>query len=224
MAQALLQKDIERRRAAQRRTVNLADRWSQPVGERCPLTFGLIAISAVVAYFMWYQSRPADSRLDLLYFSSDETLQPILHGEVWRLITPIFLHFSWMHLIFNMLCTQQFGMQIESRKGTSRFFGMVLVIAIVSNLVQFLFGGPHFGGMSGVNYGLFGYIWVKGKLEPESGFYLPQQTILMMLCWHVVCMMGWIPNIANWAHGAGLVAGVALGMSASLLKPFLRQK
>jgi GlpG protein len=101
---------------------------------------------------------------------------------------------------------------------------MVLFIAILSNFAQFMAHDQYFGGMSGVVYGLFGYIWVKGRLEPESGFYLPQQTVIMMLAWYVICIMGWVGNVANWAHGVGLLTGVALGFSGSLLKPFLRRR
>jgi GlpG protein len=168
--------------------------------------------------------RPAhdDPRIDLLWFSNDGTLKPILKGEVWRLITPIFIHMDWMHLLFNMLGLQQFGMQIEYRKGTPKYLGMVLVIAVLSNFAQFLATGQYFGGMSGVVYGLFGYLWVKSRLEPDSGFSMAQQTVTVMIGWHILCMMGWVGQIANWAHGIGLVTGVAFGMSASLLKPFRR--
>lgn len=224
LAQARLNEDLKRQRAARKRTVNLSDKWSRPVGENCPLTFGLIAISVVVAYFMWYHPRRGDLRIDLLYFSTDRTLGPILQGEVWRLVTPIFMHADWLHLLFNMLWTLQFGMQIEYRKGSAKFLGMVLVIAALSNFAQFYFVGPNFGGMSGVVYGLFGYIWVKQKVEPESGLFVPQQTVIMMLAWYVICILGWISNVANWAHGVGLITGVAIGFSGSFLKPLLRRK
>ena len=46
----------------------------------------------------------------------------------------------------------------------------------------------------------------------------------MMLGWHIICMLGWIPNVANWAHAVGLISGVAFGVSGSLLKPLFRRK
>jgi len=209
---------------ARSRTVNLSDQWSRPAADHCPITFGLIALSLVVAFFTVLNPQHDDWRVDLLWISNDGTLQPILHGEVWRLITPIFLHFGPMHLIFNLMGLQQFGMMIEHRKGNPKYLLMVLLIAALSNLAQFWFHGPNFGGMSGVVYGLFGYLWVKGKLEPESGFALHPQTITMMLVWHVLCSIGVVGGVANWAHGVGLVTGVALAMINPIMKPFTGRK
>lgn len=224
LVKARMREELSRQIAARRQTVNLSDKWNRPTGQNFPVTFGLIGISIVVAFFRGLDPQHFDPRLDWLYFSNDNSMHLILQGEVWRLVTPIFLHFGLPHLIFNMLGTQQFGTQIESRLGSLKLFGMVLAIAVVSNFAQFWFRGPWFGGMSGVVYGLFGYIWVKGKLEPGTGFDLPQQTVIMMLAWHVLCMVGVISNVANWAHGGGLVTGVALAFGAMLLKPFVRQK
>lgn len=221
-ARARLRSDLDRQKAARKRTVNLSDRWNRPMAESCPLTFGLIAISMLIGFLTGLHPVHDDPRVVVLWFSNDGTLKPILKGEVWRLITPIFIHMDWMHLLFNMLGLQQFGMQIEYRKGTPKYLGMVLVIAALSNFAQFVATGQYFGGMSGVVYGLFGYLWVKSRLEPDSGFSMAQQTVTVMIGWHILCMMGWVGQIANWAHGIGLVTGVALGMSASLLKPFRR--
>lgn len=222
-AQARLNADLDRQRATRRRTVNLAEKWSRPVGESCPFTFGLIAFSLIIGYFTGLHPRHNDPHVDWLWFSNDGTLQPILHGEVWRLITPIFVHFGLLHLVFNMMWTQQLGMQIEFRLGTPRFAGMVLVIAILSNFAQFMAADGYFGGMSGVVYGLFGYIWVKAKLEPESGFFMSQQTAIMMFAWFVICTFGWMGSIANWAHGMGLVVGIAFGISGPVFKTFRRR-
>ena len=82
--------------------------------------------------------------------------------------------------------------------------GMVLAIAVVSNLCQYLYDGPLFGGMSGVAYGLFGYIWIKSRVEPSSGFYMHQTTVMVMLVWFVLCFTPVLGGVANGAHAAGL--------------------
>jgi GlpG protein len=222
-AAARLRENLSRQQVARAQTVVLSDKWSRPPGERFPVTIGLIAMTCVVAYFTGLHPEHNDSRVDKLWFSNDGTLQPILHGEVWRIITPIFLHFGLMHFVFNMMWLYQLGMLIELRKGTLKLSGMVLAIAALSNFAEFEFSSPWFGGMSGVVYGLFGYIWIKGKLEPESGFELPQQTVTMMLVWFVLCFVV-IPDVANWAHGAGLLAGIAIAASGKLLKPLSRPR
>jgi GlpG protein len=89
----------------------------------------------------------------------------------------------------------------------------------VSNLGQYLWYVntiEHvrlFGGMSGVAYALFGYIWMKGEHEPEQGMILHPSTIQFMLFWLVICMLGMVGNIANAAHVVGLAAGVACGLA-----------
>ena len=96
------------------------------------------------------------------------------------------------------------------------------MIAALSNLAQYSVGGPYFCGISGVVYGLFGYIWMKSKFDPDSGFYVHPQTVMMMLLWFVLCLSKMIPNIANTVHGVGLAVGVAWGFLASL--PALRRQ
>ncbi len=138
--------------------------------------------------------------------------------EPWRIITPIFLHFSIWHILFNMMWLVQLGQVIETLRGSVRFALMVLVIAVVSNVGQFLWtGSPYFGGMSGVVYGLFGYVWMKSWYEKSSGFYVTQNMVFWMIGWYVICLTGYIGPVANAVHGFGLVVGVILGRWRSAL-------
>jgi GlpG protein len=196
-----------------------------------PLTFVLIVISVMVAIY----SRFGEAQEHLMrLFMTDYTLQgnfiswnsslpEIRHGEVWRLITPIFIHFGILHLVFNMLCLRDLGSMIEARQGSWLLGVMVLVIAAGSNLAQFYLGGPHlhqggpdFGGMSGVIYGLLGYIWIRGKFDPASGLYLHSYTVTIMMIWFVACFTPLIPHVANGTHAAGLAMGMAWGFLSSL--------
>ena len=80
---------------------------------------------------------------------------------------------------------------------------LVLVIAAVSNVGQYLMSGPSFGGMSGVVYGLLGYVWMQGKFNPASGLALHKQTVTLMIIWFFLCLSGLMGNIANTeANGA----------------------
>jgi GlpG protein len=87
------------------------------------------------------------------------------------------------------------------------------VTAIVSCVAQAAWAHPYFGGMSGVLYGVFGYIWMKEKFEPHLGLAVGQSTVMIMMIWLVVCMFGAIGNVANAAHVAGLAVGVLWGYS-----------
>ena len=105
---------------------------------------------------------------------------------------------------------------IEGRQSTGRLGLLVLVIAIVSNLGQFLLFHANFCGMSGVVYGLLGYVWVKSKLDLGSGLFLQSHTVLMMLIWFFLCFTPLIPRIANGAHAVGLALGIVWGFLASV--------
>ena len=146
-----------------------------------------------------------------------DPLADIKQGQLWRLATPMFLHFGIMHIVFNMMWLWQFGVVLEMRFGWRRFLGLVLTVAVLSDLAQGLFGhGTNFGGMSGVNYGLFGFLLLRGKLHPSPEFVMNQQTITLMLVWLVVCYTGVIGPVANTAHLVGFLAGGAIGAANAL--------
>jgi GlpG protein len=63
--------------------------------------------------------------------------------------------------------------------------------------------------MSGINYALFGYAWIKGKYQPHLGIGVAPQTVTVMLFWLVLCMTGLVGDIANVAHVVGLIGGAA---------------
>jgi GlpG protein len=104
-----------------------------------------------------------------------------------------------------------------------RFLALVLVTAIISNTAQYFLakvgwdGGPvfkaspQFGGMSGVLYGLFGYMWMKTLYDPELGLSLSPRTVIAMIAWLFLCMTGVAGPIANTAHVVGLIVGVVIG-------------
>ena len=184
-------------------------------GRYGPLT--ILLILACVGVAVWSRLGGNLPSLEPLLISQHRReLTEVAHGEVWRLITPIFIHFGFLHLFFNMLWLLDLGSMIEGRKGTLQLALLVVGTAALSNLAQFYYRGPLFGGMSGVVYGLLGYAWMKGKFDPGSGIFLHSQTVSMMLIWLVLCMSGVLGPVANGAHVAGLVVGVAWGFLASL--------
>lgn len=147
------------------------------------------------------------------------TLNPLAQiksGQLWRLVTPMFLHFGPLHLIFNMMWLWQLGRVLETLLRSSRFTLLVIVIAVISNLAQALGKGPNFGGMSGVVYGLFGYVVVHGKLNPMSGLQLDSRTTRYMLIWLALCFTPVFGPIANWAHCFGLFTGGLIGACSAL--------
>ncbi|MBF7052099.1 rhomboid family intramembrane serine protease [Halomonas sp. KAO] len=137
-------------------------------------------------------------------------------GQVWRLLSPAFLHFGWMHLIFNMLWLWYFGRQVEALQGSRRMLSILLAAGIGANLAQYAAGTALFGGMSGVDFALLGYVWLMSRRAPGSGFFVPQMLVVFMLGWMLFTMTDMATtvgfgNVANEAHLGGLVVGLALG-------------
>ena len=146
-----------------------------------------------------------------------EGLPEVLNGQVWRLFTPIFLHFRLWHLVFNLLWLKDLGGVMEQRIGTWRYAGVVAIVALVSNLAQFIFGGPAFGGMSGVVYGVFGYLWVRNRLDFRFGVILSPVASGLLMVFLAVGVFGLLGPTANTAHFSGLLAGGVLGWAAAAL-------
>lgn len=197
-----------------------------PAWRRVPATLTLLLLSIAgfllvylplpFAWVSWFTFAPFEIRGDSIRFGE-------MQGQYWRLLTPAFLHFGWLHIVFNGLWLWELGHRVELALGPRVVLGLFLLVAVLSNGAQYLFGGPAiFGGMSGVVYGLLGFSWVAGRMRPAWGFEPPRPIMLLMVGWLVVCLLGIVEvlgfgAIANAAHVGGLVAGAALGALAALL-------
>ncbi|PCF95800.1 rhomboid family intramembrane serine protease [Vreelandella nigrificans] len=149
----------------------------------------------------------------LVYGSLGDTLAS---GQVWRLLSPAFLHFGWMHLIFNLMWVWYFGRQVEQLQGSRTMLWLLLFAGIGANLAQYATGTVLFGGMSGVVYALLAHVWLMSRRVPQSGFFVPQMLVVFMLGWMVFTMTDvagsvGFGNVANEAHLGGLLVGLATG-------------
>lgn len=147
------------------------------------------------------------------------TLEAALRaGQVWRLWTPALLHFSVLHLAFNLLWLWEFGRRIEEVQGRWRLLEGVLILAPLSNVAQWWVGdGPMFGGLSGVVYGLLGYLIVAGRLTRDPRLTLQPALVVILLVFLVFFSTGLTAafglHIANAAHWGGLLAGILWGLA-----------
>jgi len=133
-------------------------------------------------------------------------------AEPWRLVTSAFLHFSATHLVFNLFWWWYLGGRVELSLGSKVLVGLFLFTAISSNLVQFYWQGPLFGGLSGVVYGLFGFAIVMSA-NRGGPLWLPPMLIAFMIGWLLIGFSEALPlNMANEAHLAGLISGFMAGV------------
>jgi GlpG protein len=144
-------------------------------------------------------------RLDELFFE-------VQSGQIWRLFTPVLLHFGFIHIIFNMMWLRGLGNLIEVTTNTRFYLFFIALTAIIPNVGQYLVLGPNFGGMSGVVYGFLGYVWMDRKFDPQSPLALPKSDVWMMIIWFFACLFGLLGNIANTAHALGLSLGMIVGI------------
>jgi len=143
-------------------------------------------------------------------------LPEVRSGDVWRLFTPVLIHFGVPHLVFNLLWLADLGWKVERRRGSLYFAALALAIAVPSNLAQYLISGPAFGGLSGVVFGLVGYIWTRNTCARRTEYPFSSQTLVWMLMWFMICAIGIVKPVANWAHGVGLMVGALWGACAGL--------
>lgn len=192
-----------------------------------PVTLSLIALS-VLGFLLYYLNAPLSWMSALTYHAfvveGGQVVFREAPGEYWRLITPIFLHFGWLHITFNGLWTWELGALIEQRLGGALLLTLVFICGAGSNAAQAWYSGLSlFGGMSGVVYGLLGFCWVHNLLLPDRYLAVPPGIIVFMLIWLAFCMLAptellGIGSIANAAHLAGLVLGCAAAVPVVILR------
>jgi GlpG protein len=178
------------------------------------LTFSLMLVCFYVAVFSkvgendewlraWHISDPVDQ--------TGRFLPEVAQGAFWRLFTPIFIHYGPLHLIFNMMWFYQLGSMIEARQNSLFLLVFIAVSAALSNLAAYHYWGAGFGGMSGVDYALAAYVWIRGKYNRASGLYLSTSNAVMLLVWLILCFSGTVGHVANAAHVVGMLVGLAWG-------------
>lgn len=220
-ADAVIREAVAKRKAARQNTVQMSRKWSQGDSQQGAVTLGImiLCIFTFIAINVMGDERNLQARL---FISTDGTWREIQDGEWWRLFTPAIMHGGLFHIFFNLLSWWQLAYPIEQRKGPLKLCLMTLGIAAFSNALQFWGAGPRFLGLSGVVFGVFGYLWVKGKLDPDDGLGVSARTTQSILVWFVVCLL--MPGlIANYAHAGGLIFGVTLGALSAAWRSFRRR-
>lgn len=185
-----------------------------------PLTALILLISGLVTAMITFEAQPVWlASLSIVPFKqvfaglSYQPLLPTLQdGDLWRLITPAFLHFGALHLIFNSLWVWEMGKLIERQQSTLHLLLLFLISGISANLSQYMMGDILFGGLSGVVYGLLGYCWFWDRFAAQPIFYIRKPVFVLLMIWLVFCLVGGasmlgLGEVANAAHVAGLVSG-----------------
>ena len=132
-------------------------------------------------------------------------------GRLPEIFTAPFLHFSWTHIEGNSGPLFIFGF-LAAYRGVAKFLGVTLLVAITSGLAAWIFESPHSvgAGASGVVFGYFGYIIVRGVFDRHLIDLL--LGLVMALCFAYQFSVLLPAQGIGWqAHIGGVVGGVAAG-------------
>jgi membrane associated rhomboid family serine protease len=135
----------------------------------------------------------------------------VAHGEYWRLITAMFVHFGVLHLAMNMWALWILGRYLERALGPARFTVLYFFCGLGGNVAVYLFGstGSLAGGASTSLFGLFAVMFlVNRKLGLSNNGLIVLIVINLGLTFAV-------PNISILGHLGGLVTGATAGFGVA---------
>lgn len=137
----------------------------------------------------------------------------ILDGDYYRIITSLFLHGGFLHLLFNMFSLFLFGPELEKFAGKTRFLIIYFVAGIIGNVITILVNDDYWYASVGASGAIFGIIGSFGALVYYTRHVFPQLKQIIMPIIIVSVIMTFIQsNINIAAHLGGLAAGFLLGM------------
>jgi rhomboid protease GluP len=142
----------------------------------------------------------------------------IIQGEIWRLVTPMVLHASLLHIGFNMYALVVFGHRLERVYGHTRFLLLYFLAGITGNLFSFyLTPGVSIGASTAV-FGLLAaegiFIYTNRRFFPNATYAL--REIILILVFNIFIGFS-TPQIDNWGHMGGLIGGLAFAWFAGPL-------
>ena len=146
----------------------------------------------------------------------------IAEGQIWRLITPLFLHGSLMHIGFNMYALAIIGRDMESIMGGKRLTALYFATGFAGNVLSFLLTQSWSLGASTAIFGLATaegvFIVQNRRFFGQRAQYLLKNTGLVI---GINLLIGMSPGIDNWGHIGGLLGAL---LFAPLAGPKLKIK
>ncbi|WP_251942883.1 rhomboid family intramembrane serine protease [Staphylococcus sp. Marseille-Q5304] len=172
-----------------------------------PVTYSLIAINVIIWLFMIvYLNHFSDIKLldvgGLVHFN-------VVHGEWYRLISSIFLHYNFEHIFMNMLSLFIFGKIVESIIGSWRMLGIFIISGIFANFASLSFNTDTVSvGASGAIFGLIGAIIVFMYLSQKYDRKLIIQLLVVIAILILLSLL--MSNVNIVAHIGGFIGGALI--------------
>lgn len=176
---------------------------------RIPVTYGLIATTAMV--FLGQLISQSALGFDLVGSLGAKDNVSIAAGELWRLITPVFIHGGIAHFFVNMYSLYAIGPVVERFFGAGRTLTLYLLSGIAGVVLSLSFSPYRSVGASGAIFGLLGslgaFLYANRTTFGQAGRMQLRHIILVAL---LNLGLGLYPGIDNWGHLGGLLFGVVL--------------
>lgn len=178
----------------------IAERTKKPIF----ISHILIAINVIVFLIMWLVDSDISS-MTLIHFGAKANFL-IVDGQWYRLITPMFLHVDFFHLLFNSMALASFGTETELIFGKTKFLIIYFVSGLSGSIGSLIFSQSVSAGASGAIFGLIGANIYLLTLNRELYKRVFGNSILVLL---VINLIYGITNplIDDSAHIAGFIGG-----------------
>lgn len=167
------------------------------------------------------ENKMAGPSTQTLQFMGGKDTCKIIAGEVWRLVTPIFLHAGIIHICSNLFFTLHFGFTLETRWTTPRFIAIYFIAGIGASLLSAAASRNSISvGASGALFGLLGanMAYLVQNWSEIPGNTMEMCTLVFVVVLNLVMGLSSDQGIDNWAHGGGFLTGAFV---APLLCPLL---
>ncbi len=181
--------------------------WVESPVVRPVVTYTLAAITILV-FLLQLGTQFLYQGVDIPALWGMKINEMIVQGQSWRLITPVFLHGSILHILFNMYALISFGPGLERYYGHGRFLALYFVSGFAGNVFSFMFStAPSLGSSTAI----FGLLGAEGVFlyQNRSLFGRKAQRALVNLITIAIVnlVIGMSPGIDNWGHIGGLIGG-----------------
>ncbi len=148
---------------------------------------------------------------DHYQITADYGIRPHDVASLPEILTAPFLHFSWAHIEGNSGPLFIFGF-LAAYRGVTKFLGVTVLVILTSGFGAWLFESPNSlgAGASGVVFGYFGYIMVRGFFDRHAIDMLIGAVMALCFAYQFTVLL---PHAGiGWqAHIGGLAGGVAAG-------------
>lgn len=176
-----------------------------------------ILIASCVLVYLLQMATPLSGGGDLITLWGAKINSQIVTGQYWRLLTPMWLHGSLLHIAFNMYALYIFGRNLEPAYGHGRFLLLYLLSGYAGNVISFMMS-PN--ASVGSSTAIFGLIAAQGVFLYQNRHLIRNAQAMLVNTLMIVVInlvLGLSPGIDNWGHMGGLIGGLAFAWSAGPL-------